>query len=140
MRRIKSIKTTFLINDENPRMFNITVVKMAKMIDGYSEAMAFLEIGSLSEGQGQGYGIKKGRESRFVERIGLSTARSAISSPESTICSCQARRPSRIQDFRDSPGRVAHRSRHALVCTHLRIHITTSRTYRAFVYFFCSAP
>lgn len=54
MRRIKSIKTTFLVNDENPRMFNITVVEMAKMIDGYSEAMAFLEIGSLSGGQGQG--------------------------------------------------------------------------------------
>ena len=33
----------------------------------------------------------------------MSTKRNAILSPKSTICSCQARRPSRIQDFRDFP-------------------------------------
>lgn len=83
--------------------FNVIVVENGEMIDGTARRWHFLEIGLLSGRKEQGYGIEGGRESRFVERIGLSAEQSAISSPRSMICSCQARRPSRIQDFRDSP-------------------------------------
>lgn len=65
-------------------------------------------------------GYKKRGEARFVERIGLSTERSTNSSLKSAICSCQARRSLRIQGFWDSLDWLARRSRHALVCTHLR--------------------
>lgn len=79
-----------------------------------SEAMAFLEIGSLSGKQEQEYGIKKGRESRFVERnkpvdeaeLDLVTEINDLLLPGTS-------------SFAD-PGfsgfpRIAHRSRHSLV-------------------------
>ena len=81
-------------------MFNITVVEM---IDGTARRWHFSKLDCSQKSRSKDMGSKRERESWFVERISLSTKRSAISSPKSTICSCQARRPSRIQDFRDFP-------------------------------------
>lgn len=113
---IWTIKTKFLIDDENPRI-QCHCGRDGEMIDWTARRWHFLEIGSLSGRKEQGYGIKGGRESRFVERIGLSTEQSAISVTRSTICSCQARRPSRIQDFRDSP-RPSCASKPSCACLH----------------------
>lgn len=75
---------------------------------------------ALRKAEAEIWDTKRRGEARFVERIGLSTERSTNSSLKSAICSCQARRSLRIQGFWDSLDRLARRSRHALVCTHLR--------------------
>jgi len=84
-------------------------------------------------------GRGKGR-ARFVGRIGLSTGGPGqhLVSEKSAICCCQARRRgSGIFGIPPADPRALAPPR---LRTHLRIHITTSRTPRAFVYFFCSAP
>lgn len=129
-------KTRFLIDDENPRI-HCHVVEMVKWLMKRRGDSIFSKLDRSQKGKNKDTGSKKG------ERIPICRKNRPVDGAESLSRHRNRRfalaRHVVLREFRIfgiPPTRVAHRSRHALVCTHLCIHITTSRTYaRSFISF-----